>query len=154
VEWVTEPYAETGVILRQDLCHVIVSDEVSLMELREHPFSEGFFNRLEVYLQERGKYAIFPVAISEESVQVRVIVQRLTCRLHRKDSTEFAFVYPKDLLEGTPSSTEEDSVKLAVVLKEGSQAFGDSKDRVAMSNDFDYFTVEMLCKLYSALSAA
>jgi hypothetical protein len=56
VEWVTEPYAETGVILRQDLCHVIVSDEVSLMELREHPFSEGFFNRLEVYLQERGKY--------------------------------------------------------------------------------------------------
>jgi hypothetical protein len=47
------------------------------MELREHPFSEGFFNRLEV-----------------------------------------------------------------------------GKDGVAMSNVFDYFTVEMLCKLYSALSAA
>jgi hypothetical protein len=52
--------------------------------------------------------------------------------LYGKDSTEFAFVYTKDLLEGTPSSTEEDCIEFTVVLKEGSQAFRDSKDRVAM----------------------
>jgi len=44
------------------------------------------------------------------------------------------FVYPKDFLEGTPSSTEEDGIKFAEVLKEDPQAFGDSKDRVAMGD--------------------
>jgi hypothetical protein len=35
------------------------------MELREHPFSEGFFNRLEVYLQEPGKYERKPPCICD-----------------------------------------------------------------------------------------
>jgi hypothetical protein len=83
-----------------------------------------------------------------------MIVEGFSCRLHGEDSSEFAFVYPKDLLEGTPSRAEEDGIEFAVVLKEGSQAFRDGKDRVAMSNVFDYFTVDVFCELYSALSAA
>jgi hypothetical protein len=107
-----------------------------------------------VYLCEPGKYSVFPVAVCQESVKVRMVVQRLPRRLHGEDSSEFAFVYPEDLLEGTPSSTEEDGVKLAVVLKEGSQAFRDSKDGVAMGDVLNYFTVDVFCELYSALSAA
>jgi hypothetical protein len=42
VEWVAEPGPETGVFLRENLCYVIVTDELSPMELREHPLSEGF----------------------------------------------------------------------------------------------------------------
>ena len=38
---------------------------------------------------------------------------------------------------------KEDGVKLAVVLKEGSQAFRDSKDRVAMGDVLNYFTVDV-----------
>jgi hypothetical protein len=74
--------------------------------------------------------------------------------LHGEDSTEFAFVYTKDLLEGTPSSTEEDCIEFAVVLKEDPQALGDSKDGVAMGDVFNYFTVDVFCELYSALSSA
>ncbi len=62
MEWVTESNAEPRVVLRQDLRHVIVSDELSLMELREYPFSECFLNRFEVYLSESGKYAAIPVS--------------------------------------------------------------------------------------------
>jgi hypothetical protein len=74
--------------------------------------------------------------------------------LHGEDSTEFAFVYTKDLLEGTPSSAEEDGIEFAVVLKEDPQALGDSKDGVAMGDVFNYFTVDVFCELYSALSSA
>jgi hypothetical protein len=72
-----------------------------------------------------------------------MIVEGFSCRLHGEDSSEFSFVYPKDILEGTPSSAEEDGVKLAVVLKEGSQAFRDSKDGVAMGDVLNYFTVDV-----------
>jgi hypothetical protein len=85
------------------------------------------------------------------------LVQRFSGRLHGEDSSEFAFVYPKDILEGTPSSTEEDGIEFAVVLKEDPQALGDSKDRVdcvAMGDILNYFTVDVFCELYSALSAA
>jgi hypothetical protein len=67
-----------------------------------------------------------------------MIVEGFSCRLHGEDSSEFAFVYPKDFLEGLPSSTEEDGVKFAVVLKEDPQALGDSKDRVAMGDVLNY----------------
>jgi hypothetical protein len=83
-----------------------------------------------------------------------MIVEGFPCRLHGEDSSEFSFVYPKDLLEGTPSRAEEDGIEFAVVLKEGSQAFRDGKDRVAMGDVFNYFTVDVFCELYSALSAA
>jgi hypothetical protein len=124
------------------------------MELGEYPFSEGLFDSFEVYLQEPGKYAVFPVPICQDSVKVRMIVERFAGCLHGEDSSEIAFVYTKDFLEGTPSSAEEDGVKLAVVLKEGSQAFRDSKDRVAMGDVLNYFTVDVFRELYSALSSA
>jgi hypothetical protein len=41
-------YAETRVVLRQDLRHVIVSDELSLVKLSEYPFSERFLDSFEV----------------------------------------------------------------------------------------------------------
>ena len=34
-------YAKASVILRENLCYVIVRDKLSLMELYEYPFSEG-----------------------------------------------------------------------------------------------------------------
>ena len=37
VEWVSEPNAEPRVVLRQYLPHIIISDELSCMEPREHP---------------------------------------------------------------------------------------------------------------------
>ena len=154
VERVTEPDAETGVILRQALCHVIVSDELSLVERREHPFSEGFLDSFEVYLSESAESTILPVAVSEESVQVRVIVQRLTCRLHRKDGSELTLVYPKDLLEGSPGSTEQDGIEFAVVLKEDPRAFWDGKDGVAMGDIFDDFAVDVLCELHCPFRSA
>jgi hypothetical protein len=54
------------------------------------------------------------------------LVQRFPRRLHGEDSSEFAFVYTKDILEGTPSSAEEDGIEFAVVLKEDPQALGDN----------------------------
>ena len=63
--------------------------------------------------------------------------------MYGEDSSEFVFVYPKDILQGTPSSTEEDGVKFAVVLKEGAHAFWYSKDGVAMRDVLDNFTVDM-----------
>jgi hypothetical protein len=83
-----------------------------------------------------------------------MIVEGFPRRLHGEDSSEFAFVCPKDFLEGTPSRAEEDGIKFAVVLKEDPQALGDSKDRVAVGDVFNYFTVDVFGELYSALSAA
>jgi hypothetical protein len=37
------------------LRHIIVTGEISLLELGEHPISEGLLNCFEVYLKERGK---------------------------------------------------------------------------------------------------
>ena len=124
------------------------------MELCEYPLSKGLLKCLKVYLGEPGKYSVFPVAVCQESVKVRVVVQRLPRRLHGEDSSEFAFVYTEDLLEGTPSSAEEDGIEFSVVLKEDPQALGDSKDRVAMGDVLNYLTVDVFCELYSALSAA
>jgi hypothetical protein len=69
--------------------------------------------------------------------------------LYCKDSTEFALVCPKDFLEGTPSSTEEDCVEFAIVFKESPQAFGDGKDGVAMGDVFDHFAVDVFRVLHS-----
>jgi hypothetical protein len=46
VERVTKPDAEARVVLRQDLRHIIVSDELSLMELCQDPFRKGLRERL------------------------------------------------------------------------------------------------------------
>jgi hypothetical protein len=56
------------------LYHIIVSDEFLLMELCEYPLSKGLLKCFKVYLCEPGEYAVFPVAVSEETVKVRVIV--------------------------------------------------------------------------------
>jgi hypothetical protein len=65
-------------ILREYLCHVIVRDKLSLVELREYSFSECFLYGFKVYLQEPGEDAVVPISVSEKSVQVRVIVECLT----------------------------------------------------------------------------
>ena len=54
-------------ILREKLRHIIVRDELVLVELREYSFSEGLFYWFEVYLQESGEDAVLPVTVSEES---------------------------------------------------------------------------------------
>ena len=59
-------------VLRQYLRHGIVSDKLPLVELSEDPFSEGILDCFEVYLREPGEDAILPVAVSEESVQMRM----------------------------------------------------------------------------------
>jgi len=38
------------VILRENLCYVIVRDKLSLVELREDPFSKGLLYGFKVYL--------------------------------------------------------------------------------------------------------
>jgi hypothetical protein len=39
-------------------------------------------------------------------VKVRVVVQRITCRLHRKDGSEFTLVDAEYLKQRSPSGTE------------------------------------------------
>ncbi len=68
MEWVTKPNAESGVFVREDLCHIIVSNELSLMELGEYPFSEVLLYYLKVYLCEAGEYVVYPVTVSYEPV--------------------------------------------------------------------------------------
>jgi hypothetical protein len=62
------------VILRENLRYVIVSNKLSLVELREYPFSKGFLDCFKVYLRELGEDAVPPVSVSKEPVQVRMIV--------------------------------------------------------------------------------
>jgi hypothetical protein len=71
VKGVSEPDAETGVILAENLRYIIISDELSPMELREHPLSEGFLNRFEVYLQEPSKTKIGRIQTSALSLRSR-----------------------------------------------------------------------------------
>ncbi len=89
------------------------------MELSEYPFSEGLFDCFEVYLSESAEGTVFPVAICQDSVKVRMIVQRLACGLHRKDSCEFTLINAECLRQSSPCSAKEDGVEFAVVLKEG-----------------------------------
>ena len=87
VEGVTHPsafgkptadkYAKASMILRENLCLGRVGQELSLVELSEHPFSEGFLDCFEVYLPPavNKRYARFltsrsiaaPVSIRAES---------------------------------------------------------------------------------------
>jgi len=59
-----------------------------------------------------------------------MIVECLACCLYGEDSGEFTLVKAECLRQCSPGSTEEDGVKLTVVLKEDSQAFGDGEDGV------------------------
>jgi hypothetical protein len=74
------------VLLREDLRYIIVSNKLQLVELREYPFSKGLLYGLKVYLSEPCEGAVLPVSVSEESVEMRVIVQCLTGSLHGEDS--------------------------------------------------------------------
>jgi hypothetical protein len=87
-------------------------------------------------------------------VKVRMMVERLACGLHRKDSCEFTLVNAEYLRQRSPSSAKEDGIEFAVVLKEGSQAFGDGEDGVAMGGVLDDFVVDMLCKLHRSFRTA
>jgi hypothetical protein len=62
------------------------------VELREYPFSEGFLDWFEVYLRKPCENTVLPVSVSEESVKVWMIVERLACCLHGEDSGEFTLV--------------------------------------------------------------
>jgi hypothetical protein len=64
------------VILREDLCHVIISDELALMELREYPFSEGILDCFKDNLREPCEDAVLPVSVSEKSMKVRMMLCR------------------------------------------------------------------------------
>ena len=55
----------------------------------------------------------------------------ILCCLYGEDSGEFTLVKAECLRQCSPGSTEEDGVKLTVVLKEDSQAFGDGEDGMA-----------------------
>jgi hypothetical protein len=114
------------------------------MELREHPFSEGILDWFEVYLRERGEYAILPVPVGKDSMKVRMIVKCFPSSLYGKDSGELTLVDAEYLRECLPSCAKEYGIELAVVLKEDSQAFRDGKDCMSVWNIFDYFTVDVL----------
>jgi hypothetical protein len=55
-------------ILREDLRYIIVGDKLSLVELREDPFSEGILYGFNVYLRKPGEDSVLPVPVGEESV--------------------------------------------------------------------------------------
>jgi hypothetical protein len=97
-------------ILREDLCYVIVSDRLSLMKLSEYPFSECFLYCFKVYLQESGEDAVLPVSVSEESVKMRMKVKSITSGLHSEDSSKFTLVNSERLAKCPPSGTKEDGV--------------------------------------------
>ncbi len=80
-----------------------------------------------------------------------MIVEGFSCRLHGEDSSEFAFVYPKGLLEGTPSSTEEDGIEY---LRKARKRLRIVKTLWRWGTSLNYFTVDVFCELYSALSSA
>ena len=91
-----------------------------------------------------------------------MIVQRLACGLHRKDSCEFTLINAEYLRQSAPCSAKEDGIEFAVVLKEGSQAFGDGEDGVAdfgelsraVGDILDDFVVDVLCKLHRSFRTA
>jgi hypothetical protein len=56
------------VVLREDLRYIIVGDKLSLVELREDPFSEGILYGFKVYHPEPSEDAVLPVPVGEESV--------------------------------------------------------------------------------------
>jgi hypothetical protein len=118
VEGVTHPDAKASVILREDLCCVIVRDKFSLVKLSEYPFSEGLLDCVKVYLSEPCEDTVPPVPVSEESVEMRVIVQCLTGSLHGEDSSELTLIHTEHLRERPPSGMKEDGIELSVVLKE------------------------------------
>ena len=61
-------------ILRENLCYVIVRDKLSFVELSEYPFSKRLFDCFEVKLREARGYAVLPVSVRDDSVKVRVKV--------------------------------------------------------------------------------
>jgi hypothetical protein len=58
----------------------------------EYPFSKGFLDSFEVYLQESGEDAVLPVSVSEESVKMRMKVNSITSGLYGEDSSKFTLV--------------------------------------------------------------
>ena len=132
------------------------------MELREHPLSEGFLKCFKFYLPESAENTIFPIPVSKKSVKVRMIVECLAGCLYGEDSCEFTLINAEYLRQSAPCSAKEDGIEFAVVLKEGSQAFGDGKDGMAdfgelsraVGGVLDHFAVDVLGELNSALSAA
>jgi hypothetical protein len=152
VEGVTHPDAEARVVLRENLRYIIIRDKLLLVELSEHPFSEGLFNGFEDYLGEPGECTVFPVAICQESVKVRVRYLQ-PCTWLCQDAAPVGGWFNASPAVCT-SGTEEDSIEFAIVLKEHPQAFGDSKDCVTMGHVLNYFAIEMLCELHCPLGSA
>jgi hypothetical protein len=74
VERVAHPDAKASVILRENLCYVVVRDKLSLVKLCECPFGECFLDCFKDNLREPCEDAVVPVSVSEESVKVRMVV--------------------------------------------------------------------------------
>jgi hypothetical protein len=72
--------------------------------------------------------------------------------LYGEDSRKFTRIDTEHLRERCPSGTKENSVELAVVLKEDPQAFRDCKDGVAMWDVFDNFAVNVFPTSHKATS--
>jgi hypothetical protein len=85
------------------------------VKLREDSFSEGLLDCVKVYLSEPCEDAVPPVSVSEESVEMRVIVQCLTGSLHGEDSSELALIDTEHLRERPPGGTKEDGIELSVM---------------------------------------
>ena len=83
-----------------------------------------------------------------------MIVECLAGCLYGEDSGEFTLVDAENLRQGSPGSTEEEGVKLTVVLKEDSQAFRDGKDGMAMGDVLYDLAVDVFCELYRSFRPA
>jgi hypothetical protein len=74
--------------------------------------------------------------------------------LHSEDGSEFTRIDAEHFRERPPGCLKEDRVKRAVILKEAPNAFGDSKDGMAMRDVFDNLAVNMLSELHRSFSPA
>ena len=82
------------------------------------------------------------------------LVKRLPSGLNCEDGSEFTRIDAEHFRERPPGCLKEDRVKRAVILKEAPNAFGDSKDGMAMRDVFDNLAVHMLSELHGALGPA
>jgi hypothetical protein len=62
------------VVLAEYLSHYIIGDTFSLVELCEYALCKGLLDCFKVYLLEPCEDAVFPESVSEETVQMRVMV--------------------------------------------------------------------------------
>lgn len=97
MEGVPDPDAKDSVVVGEYLSHRLISDTFWLVELCEYAPCEDLLDSFQVCLREPGECVIFPVTVSEETVQVRVVVKRLTGSFCGEDCGELTIVNSKRL---------------------------------------------------------